>query len=274
MLRQLFKLVSRPRRYVPLARTVLQQKMSPHFQNTSFFLQGQMDIHPNSRWYVENFVASTGGFYPGDGSQDREICNLEPWDNTRRDMLALLLRTLVAKNIAGNLAELGVYQGQTAKLIHYYLPERQLYLFDTFEGFTDQSVSAEKAHTDSNIPACGFADTSLELVKHYISQKNGNVHYCKGYFPGSIPDEVKDLPFAFVHLDADLYEPIFEGLKFFYPRMSPRGFIVVHDYNAWHGARKAVDDFFGDKPELPIPLPDKSGSVLIVKQESPLMKDG
>ena len=29
---------------------------------------------------------------------------------------------------------------------------------------------------------------------------------------------------------------------------------------------KAVDDFFSDKNELPIPMPDKSGSVLIVKQ--------
>jgi O-methyltransferase len=68
-----------------------------------------------------------------------------------------------------------------------------------------------------------------------------------------------------VHLDADLYEPILEGLKFFYPRMPKHGMILVHDYNAWIGARKAVDDFFSDKPELVIPMPDKSGSALIVK---------
>jgi hypothetical protein len=28
----------------------------------------------------------------------------------------------------------------------------------------------------------------------------------------------------------------------------------------------AVDEFFSDKPEMPVPMPDKSGSALIVKQ--------
>ena len=48
--------------------------------------------------------------------------------------------------------------------------------------------------------------------------------------------------------------------------MSTKGIILVHDYNAWIGARKAVDDFFADKEEMPVPMPDKSGSVLIIKQ--------
>lgn len=30
--------------------------------------------------------------------------------------------------------------------------------------------------------------------------------------------------------------------------------------------RRAVDEFFADKPELPIPMPDKSGSAVVVKQ--------
>lgn len=36
--------------------------------------------------------------------------------------------------------------------------------------------------------------------------------------------------------------------------------------NAWIGVRKAVDCFFKDKLELPVPMPDKSGSILIIKQ--------
>ena len=102
-------------------------------------------------------------------------------------------------------------------------------------------------------------------MKKYISQKNNNIQFHVGYFPESIPENFDEQRFAFVHLDADLYQPILEGLKFFYPRMSSKGMIVVHDYNAWPGARKAVDEFFSDKSELPIPMPDKSGSALIVK---------
>jgi O-methyltransferase len=45
----------------------------------------------------------------------------------------------------------------------------------------------------------------------------------------------------------------------------PGGFILAHDYNSWPGARKAVEQFFRDKPEIPIPMPDKSGSALVLK---------
>jgi len=266
MIQKIVKLVLNPKKYLTLAIKMMQQKMCSLFQNTSFFMQGQMDINQKSRWHNDDFRISTGGYYPKHDDKNRQICNLEPWDNTRRDMLILLLRTIAEKNIEGDIAELGVYKGSTAKLIHYYMPERKLHLFDTFEGFTDRGVVAEKENTDYSIFESHFADTSLEHVKAYISQKNSNVLYYKGYFPESVPQNLHQLKFAFVHLDADLYEPTLEGLKFFYPRMSTRGIIVVHDYNAWPGARKAVDDFFSDKNELPLPMPDKSGSVLIVKQ--------
>ncbi|MFA6102246.1 MAG: TylF/MycF/NovP-related O-methyltransferase [Victivallaceae bacterium] len=266
MIKKIAKLVLNPGKYLCLAIRMLQQKMCSLFQNTSFFMQGQMDINPKSRWHNDAFSVSTGGYYPKNDPTNRQICNLEPWDNTRRDMLVLLLRTIAEKNIVGDIAEIGVYKGSTAKLIHHYMPERKLHLFDTFEGFTDRSVVAEKENTDYSIFESHFSDTSLERVKACISQKNSNVLYYKGYFPESIPEDLHQLKFAFVHLDADLYEPTLEGLKFFYPRMNTRGLIVVHDYNAWPGARKAVDDFFSDKNELPLPMPDKSGSVLIVKQ--------
>lgn len=241
------------------------KKFTYPLQTTSFYLQGQMDIHPDARWHCKTFTANTGGFFINDDPVERQIINLEPWDNTRRDMLILLLRTLIEKDIAGEMIELGVFQGKTAKLIHHYIPERPLHLFDTFAGFTERGVSAEKQNTDFAISGRKFAKTSLQGVKNYIAQQNDNVQFHPGYFPDSLPAGFSDKQFAFVHLDADLYEPILEALEFFYPRMSHNGVIVVHDYNAWPGARRAVDDFFLDKAELPVPMPDKSGSALIIK---------
>ena len=248
-----------------LAKSIL-KKFTPFFQNTSFFMQGQMDINPKSRWNNPKLREETGGFFPKNDSTKRQIKDLEPWDNTRRDMITLLLRTLVEKNILGAMAELGVYKGNTARLIHNYLPEREFYLFDTFEGFTERSVTAEKGHTDFDTKGSKFSDTSIPKVTAHIASQNDNITFHQGYFPDSLPADFSEQKFAFVHLDADLYEPILEGLKYFYDRMSTQGIILVHDYNAWIGARKAVDGFFADKPELPIPMPDKSGSVLIVKQ--------
>jgi O-methyltransferase len=178
-------------------------------------------------------------------------------------MLILLLRTVIDHAVPGVFAEVGVYKGLTARLIHHYAPERPLHLFDTFEGFTERSAAAElQSHRQS---ASLFSDTSLESVKAFVNQRNENVQFHKGFFPESIPSSLLEETFAFVHLDADLYDPIAKGLSFFYPRLSRRGMLVVHDYNSWPGARKAVDEFFRDKLELPIPMPDKSGSVLIVK---------
>ena len=254
------KLVHDPARYVPQVGRVTLQRFCRLFQNRSFFLQGQMDIHPNSRWPAA-CRNDTGGFSPR--GESRRIHNLEPWDNTRRDMLVLLLRTVITQGVPGALAELGVYRGLTARLIHHYAPERPLHLFDTFEGFTARSSAAELRSAGSS--PSQYADTSLGAVVRFVAQQNGNVHFHKGYFPDSIPAPLRSEEFAFVHLDADLYEPITEGLKFFYPRVPARGIIAVHDYNAWPGARRAVDEFFRDKPELPLPMPDKSGSAVIVK---------
>ena len=268
MLKKISKLFLNPKKYFPLSLKVLQQQACFLFQNSAFYWQGQMDINPKSRWYNNSFCVLTGGFFPSINKSNRQICKLEPWDNTRKDMMILLLRTIIDKNISGDMAELGVYKGVTSKLIHYYIPERRLHLFDTFEGFTNRGSIAEQENTNTNISTKHFADTTLESVKRFISPQNENVLFNKGYFPDSIPDDCKLVQFAFVHLDADLYEPIFEGLKFFYPRMAPNGIILVHDYNAWPGARKAVDDFFNNSGVLPIPMPDKSGSVVIVKQKS------
>ena len=240
--------------------------MCPLFQDKSFFMQGQMDIHPKSPSNGDDFIKSTGGFYLKNDNENRKIFNLEPWDNTRRDMLVLLLRTLVEKNVEGDMAELGVHKGFTAKLIHHYMPERMFHLFDTFQGVNENSVFEENDQTKFSTKTWRFTDTSLNGAKDYIAQVNGNVDYYQGYFPESIPKGLYALRFSFVHLDFDFFESTLEGLKFFYPRMNPKGMMVIHDYNTWPGARMAVDDFFKNKKELPIPLPDKAGSVLIVKQ--------
>ena len=229
------------------------------------FLQSQMDIRPESPWHNPDFLRGYGGFFtPGDVPPGR-LSDLEPWDNVRRDMLLLLLRTIQERNVEGDFAEVGVYKGLTARLIHYYAPSRRLHLFDTFEGFTERGSERELETTDTRVSATSFADTNLEAVTRHIGPQNSNVVFHSGYFPDSIPSELSLRRFAFVHLDADLFEPVLEGLRFFYPRLNSGGMIVIHDYNAWPGARKAVDEFMSDKPEFPIPMPDKSGSAVIVK---------
>ena len=52
-------------------------------------------------------------------------------------------------------------------------------------------------------------------------------------------------------MDCDAYTSHIDSLNFIYPRMSTGGCIVFDDYNEkkWPGAKKAIDEFFSDKPE-------------------------
>lgn len=224
-----------------------------------------MDLDPRSWWHNPKFAAATGGFFVAGDGVKRTIHSLEAWDTVRRDMIVLLLRDLLERKVEGDMAELGVFRGSTARLIHHYLPERKLYLFDTFTGFAERDIQIEGAKTGRHTKSSEFALTTLDLARRNVAQQNDNVEFYPGYFPQSAPDFLSQRKFAFVNLDADLYEPTFAGLNFFYERMVPGGYILVHDFNSWPGARKAVQDFFKDKPETPVPMPDKSGSALISK---------
>ena len=83
------------------------------------------------------------------------------------------------------------------------------------------------------------------------------------------PDTTKTLTektFALVHIDADLYLPTIEALKFFYPKVSAGGVLIIHDYNhTWEGIKQALDEFLPTIPESLIEIIDWQGSVMIIK---------
>jgi len=171
---------------------------------------------------------------------------------------------VLAEQPAGELAELGVYKGNSARLMHMLAPDRPLHLFDTFEGFDARDKAAENLPEDQS----NFS-SSLEYAKTFIGESK-NIIYHKGYFPETTDAVSADSRFAFVNLDCDLYKPMRAGLEYFYPRLLPGGMIVIHDYYSgyWPGVKKAVDEFFDGKPETLIYIPDKSGTVVMRKNRT------
>jgi O-methyltransferase len=186
-------------------------------------------------------------------------------DKTRFFNMWLQIERLKQSAITGEFAELGVYKGETARLIHLCDTERQLHLFDTFQGFKASDLEVEEGDATTYTPR-NFADTSTDRVKRYISG-NDNITFHPGHFPESTSG-IGDIKYALVHIDADLYNPIKAGLEYFYPRLSPGGIIIVHDYNEkWRGALKAVNEFSENIPEVLVPVPDKDNSVMIIKSK-------
>ena len=162
---------------------------------------------------------------------------LGPW---KLDHLTTSLNKV--KEIEGKAAEVGVYKGGSARRIASILSDKDVLLFDTFEGMPETDF--EERHKKGD-----FLDTSLESVKSYLSNKSN----CK-FFPGFFPDtteSLKDAVFSFVHLDGDYYETTKNGIEFFYPRLTKGGIMFFDDYE-WcdcPGVRKAIDEFFADKQE-------------------------
>lgn len=187
-------------------------------------------------------------------------------DSARFWFFCLMLDQLHKENLSGDIAEVGVYQGHTAALLATIARRlgKTAFLFDTFEGFS----SKDFVGVDAGREPGQFLDTSLEAVRMLVGEEN--TRFIKGYFPDSATQIPDGLKFCLVHIDCDLYAPIISSLEYFYERMVPGGFIVIHDYSSlgWNGAEKAVDDFFADKPEAVVPLFDSAGSAIVRRARS------
>lgn len=159
-------------------------------------------------------------------------------------------------NLPGAFAEVGCYQGTTAKLMCEMKGDKPLLLFDTFEGLPKDSDK------DAGVHKTGAYACSLESVSEYLKDYE-DVFYYKGYFPDSAVD-APEQQYSFVHFDVDLYEGTLGCLEYFYPRMVPGGVMLSHDYGMLKGVEQAFHDFMADKPE-PI-IPQATTQVMLVKQ--------
>lgn len=148
----------------------------------------------------------------------------------------------------GNVAECGVFRGVLAKEINRYFYSRKLYLFDTFEGFDERDIAAERAFENDEFNKSALNDvgwlseTSAEYVMNKMPHPE-DVIIKKGYVPETFADV--DDSFCFVSLDMDLYQPTLAALKFFWERMPDGGIMLLHDYLTPEtpGVKKAVEDF-------------------------------
>jgi O-methyltransferase len=212
------------------------------------------------RWMLAKnfFIGSTLNYINRKRNIDKNYL-----DYIRLSTLELVSHEIKYAGIVGNVAELGVYKGKFARYINQYFPERKLYLFDTFEGFDRRDIKTEQElHLTSGEQ--NFSDTSLQKVLNQMKFP-GKCIPVKGYFPESA-SAIED-KFVFVSLDADLYHPIYSGLRFFYPMLAKGGYIFVHDFNNvnYKGVGEAVKRFCNEESIGFVPLPDSGGTAIITK---------
>ncbi len=192
------------------------------------------------------------------------LIDINDGDYVRFSALELAAHEIYSKNLEGNVAEVGVYQGAFARKLNSLFKDRLLYLLDTFEGFERNDILYEEKGHFSSPKNSAFSDTSIPRVLNNMKYPEQCI-ICKGHFPESA-EEIEDI-FVFVSLDADLYNPTYEGLKYFYPLLVKGGYIFVHDYNndEYTGVKEAVRQFCEESSIGYVPVGDMCGTVIITK---------
>lgn len=184
---------------------------------------------------------------------ERDLSN----DYVRLATLELLCRRL--ENIPGAAAELGVYRGFFARCINQLLPDRKLYLFDSFEGFAEEACATDSFQAAHRNTAIGKV---LAIMPHPES-----VTVKPGFFPESL--EGLEERFCLVSLDVDFYQTTLDGLRYFWPRMEQGGYLLLHDWGSpkLPGVAKAMADFEAELGYklLSVPLCDVGGTLVLCK---------
>lgn len=183
-----------------------------------------------------------------------------PYSAERKYVLREFVR--YTANVAGDLAECGCYVGVSAWFMASEAQNRELFLFDSFEGLSEPQSSDRPANAATRAWKSGDMATSVEVVRANLADFD-RIHIFEGWIPSRF-QEIADRRFSLVHLDVDLYQPTLDSLAFFYPRLMPGGVIVMDDYGflTCPGATKAADEYMANKPEYILHLPTGQGVII------------
>lgn len=202
------------------------------------------------------------------GPQSRLMLDSENYyyNYVRFKTFELCANEIISESIAGNVAELGVFQGEFSEYINYMFPDRCLYLFDTFEGYSKNEIVINIEENKRTIYD-HYKDTNENAVFDRMPHKD-RVIIRKGYFPDTTVGMENEL-FSFVSIDVGFEQVTYDGLSFFYPRLSKGGMIFLYAYNSkvLNGTRTALSRYekeIGERLNR-VPLCDTGGTLVIIK---------
>jgi O-methyltransferase len=207
--------------------------------------------------------------YPDFEARHFDILNLvRPYTMTSPERIYALVEAaayVTRRRISGAIVECGVWRGGSMMAIAKTLldlgeTQRDLYLFDTFEGmspptnhdvdFTGRRADAILAEAPPTDGTSYWCHASLEEVKHAISRigyLETRIHFVRGKVEDTIPTRAPE-EIALLRLDTDWYESTRHELTHLYPRLASGGVLIVDDYGHWRGARRATDEFIAATP--------------------------
>jgi O-methyltransferase len=174
---------------------------------------------------------------------------------------------VVDQDVEGGIAECGVWRGGSMMavaltLLRRGVRDRDLYLFDTFEGMPGPTEADVRSPYDGYSPHRRWrAKQRGEINRwHYVTADAvrdallgtgydpARIHLVKGRVEDTLPEEAPP-KLSLLRLDTDWYASTRHELIHLYPRLAEGGVLVLDDYGHYEGARRAVDEYFREHPQ-------------------------
>jgi O-methyltransferase len=185
-----------------------------------------------------------------------------------------------AARIPGAIVECGVWRGGSMMIALATLralgkADRDIYLFDTFEGLPrpddakDIDILGNRAihgwlpHSRGDEQS-NWAYASLDDVRANVAltgYPSERIHFIKGMVENTIPAQAPN-SIALCRLDTDWYASTRHEMIHLYPRIPVGGVLIIDDYGHFRGARDAVDEYLSEtRAPLLLHRVDYSGRV-------------
>ena len=169
---------------------------------------------------------------------------------TRLDNLQYCIVDVLKRDIPGDLIETGAWRGGATILMRAVLEalgdtHRTVWVADSFEGLPKPDAAAYPADVGDIHWTLDHLSVSLDEVKENFERYgllDDRVCFLKGWFKDTLPAAPIE-KLAILRVDADMYGSTMEALRSLYSKLSVGGYVIVDDYGAVPGCRKAVEDF-------------------------------
>lgn len=184
------------------------------------------------------------------------------------------VRYVVSRDVPGAFAECGVWRGGSVLAMILTLQEmdvtdRDVYLFDTFEGMTVPTEHDVSPHDGAALDDWREASRQgsrpwAEVFGPEVFNEAGvretvlstgypeeRIHLVRGPVEQTIPDGAPER-LAILRLDTDWYESTRHELVHLYPRLTDAGVLIIDDYGHWEGCARAVDEYFAANAPRPL----------------------
>lgn len=167
-------------------------------------------------------------------------------------------------SVPGDIVEVGVWKGGALGMASLASSDHSLSRrfcgFDTFTGHLPPSEDEtdlwgnnlyERWRAETENGRTGWAAISKNEVAKNFAQLGGNLEQLE-LIEGDIVKTVADWDYtreiSILRIDVDWYPETKASLEGLFPSLAQGGVLICDDYGHHSGAKKAVDDFFSDKP--------------------------